>query len=276
MNANTKAALCLLGFIGLLVCLTVLAGLALYYDLELESQRRVNEILAPRVQLMLGLGVLVTGALGLAFVIAYNRYVRGALKVAEAMHIMLKANPGHRIDPVGPPELALLARTANELAEHSQALARGLETKVAQAKSSVEEEKHRLAALMSELSQGVLVCNIDGRILLYNESARQALGVSANGHGPGPASRLAHRSRPLHLRGRRSQSAGPRAGNGGVAAREKRGRSQRAIRHHDPRRPTDPRADGAGPRRGRSRPRTLCCVPPTLSAPSVRRSRDSS
>ena len=41
---------------------------------------------------------------------------------------------------------------------------------------------------MSELSQGVLVCNIDGRILLYNESARQALGVSGNGHGPGPAS----------------------------------------------------------------------------------------
>ena len=137
---------------------------------------------------MLGLGVLVTGALGVAFIIAYNRYVRGALKVAEAMHIMLKANPGHRIDPAGPPELALLARTANELAEHNQALARDLETKVAQAKSSVEEEKHRLAALMSELSQGVLVCNIDGRILLYNESARQALGVSGNGHGQGPTS----------------------------------------------------------------------------------------
>jgi DNA polymerase-3 subunit epsilon len=186
VKANTKAALSLLGFIALFLGVTVLAAWAFYYDLEPENKRRALEILSSRLQLTVGLGVLVTGVLGLAFIIAYNLYVRGALKVAEAIHIMLKANPGHRIDPAGPSELCLLARSANELAEHSQALARDLETKVVRAKSSVEEEKHRLAALMSELSQGVLVCNIDGRILLYNESARLALGASGNGHGPGP------------------------------------------------------------------------------------------
>ena len=188
MKPNVKATLSLLAFLALVAGLTLISAFAIYYDLGPDNKRHLAEILSPRADLILGLGVLVMATLGVAFMIAYNLYVKGALKVAEAMHIILRANPAHRIDAAGPPELNLLAKSANELAEHNQALARDLETKVSQAKSSVEEEKHRLAALMSELSQGVLVCNIDGRILLYNESARQALGVSSNGHGPGPAS----------------------------------------------------------------------------------------
>jgi DNA polymerase-3 subunit epsilon len=187
VKPNVKATLSLLAFLALVAGLILISAFAIYYDLGPESKRHLAETLSPRAELILGLCALVMATLGVAFMIAYNLYVRGALKLAEAMHIILKANPGHRIDAAGPPELNLLAKSANELAEHSQALARDLETKVSQAKSSVEEEKHRLAALMSELSQGVLVCNIDGRILLYNESARQALGVSSNGHGPGPA-----------------------------------------------------------------------------------------
>ncbi len=188
MKPNVKATLSLLAFLALVAGLTLISAFAIYYDLGPDHKRHLAEILSPRADLILGLGVLVMATLGVAFMIAYNLYVKGALKVAEAMHIILKANPGHRIDAAGPPELNLLAKSANELAEHNQALARDLETKVSQAKSSVEEEKHRLAALMSELSQGVLVCNIDGRILLYNESARQALSVTANGQSVASAS----------------------------------------------------------------------------------------
>lgn len=187
MKANSRAALALVGFIGLFLGLFALAGWAFLADLDAESKRRIDEILGTRTQLALGLLVLVTGALATAFLIAYDRYVRSAMKIAEAMRIMLEANPAHRIDATGPTEIRRLAQTANALAEHTQALARDMESKVAQAKSSVEEEKHRLAALMSELSQGVMVCNRDGRILLYNESARQALGAAGNGHAVGPA-----------------------------------------------------------------------------------------
>ncbi|NJM10525.1 MAG: cell wall metabolism sensor histidine kinase WalK [Synechococcaceae cyanobacterium SM1_2_3] len=85
----------------------------------------------------------------------------------------------------GPSAIKRLAQAVNTLAEHRETLAQDLETKVAQAKASVEAEKNRLAALMSELSQGVLVCNIDGRILLYNERARQTLGVLVSGRSGG-------------------------------------------------------------------------------------------
>ena len=188
VNANVKATLSLLAFLALVLSLVLISVFAFYYDLGPEDKRRIAEIASPRTELIVGLGVLVMAALGVAFLIAYNLYVRGALKVAEALHIIMQANPGHRIEAAGPTEIKHLARNANELAQHIQTRARDFESKVVEAKASVEEEKHRLAALMSELYQGVLVCNIDGRILLYNESARQALGAPANGQGQASAS----------------------------------------------------------------------------------------
>jgi DNA polymerase-3 subunit epsilon len=47
-----------------------------------------------------------------------------------------------------------------------------MEARIAESNARLEEERNRLAALMSELSEGVLVCNTEGRILLYNEQAR--------------------------------------------------------------------------------------------------------
>ncbi|MEP7275390.1 MAG: exonuclease domain-containing protein, partial [Betaproteobacteria bacterium] len=46
------------------------------------------------------------------------------------------------------------------------------EQHVREASHEVERQRSRLAALMSELTQSVVVCNLDGRILLYNNRAR--------------------------------------------------------------------------------------------------------
>jgi DNA polymerase III subunit epsilon len=51
-------------------------------------------------------------------------------------------------------------------------LRRDIADEVAQASRGIEQERNRLAALMSELTQSVVVCNLDGRILLYNNRAR--------------------------------------------------------------------------------------------------------
>ncbi|NMQ20107.1 DNA polymerase III subunit epsilon [Candidatus Competibacter phosphatis] len=180
MNENLKIALALIAFLALVAGLEAMAGYAFFHALEAEDQQRVLAILTSRAELLLELGVLRMAILGIAFGVAYQLYVKGPLTVAEGIRIMLKAHSGHRIEPAGPPEVRQLARAVNDLAEHSEGLARGLEAEIARATASLEEEKNRLAALMSELSQGVLVCNIEGRILLYNERARQVFGASAN------------------------------------------------------------------------------------------------
>lgn len=138
-----------------------------------EAERAaLTRLLAPK----LPLGILITGvafAIGVAVLRnLFRQYVQGLLNMAEKLRLMLDANRQFRVDLAGPPEVQALARAANDLAQRRDELMTDVEAQIGQAKASVEEEKNRLAALMSELALGVIVCNLDGRILLYNSRAR--------------------------------------------------------------------------------------------------------
>lgn len=102
----------------------------------------------------------------------FNRYVTGMAAMVEELRLMLGSNRSFRITEEGPPELRELVRAINDLATQRDAFIDDVEAQVTKAKANVEEEKNRLAALMSELAQAVVVCNLDGRILLYNNRAR--------------------------------------------------------------------------------------------------------
>jgi DNA polymerase III subunit epsilon len=112
----------------------------------------------------------------------FKQYVEGLLGMAEQLRLMLGANRNFRVKLDGPPEVQQLAQAANDLAAQRDALLDDVDSRIAQANASVEEEKNRLAALMSELAQAVVVCNLDGRILLYNNRAR--LQFKALSQGP--------------------------------------------------------------------------------------------
>ncbi len=116
----------------------------------------------------------------------FRQYVRGLLRMGENLRLMLGANRNFRVGVEGPPEVRELARAANDLAQQRDELLTDVEAQISRAKASVEEEKNRLAALMSDLAQAVVVCNLDGRILLYNQQAR--LQFSALAQGPAEAS----------------------------------------------------------------------------------------
>ena len=111
----------------------------------------------------------------------FQQYVHGLLRMAETLRLMLGANRNFRVAPEGPPEVRELARAANDLAQQRDELLDDVEGQIRLAKVTVEEEKNRLAALMSELALGVVVCNLDGRILLYNSRARLQFKALAQG-----------------------------------------------------------------------------------------------
>jgi len=142
----------------------------------LEAGEGTRDLLIELIVPHLPLGALMTlmgFAVGLAVVRnLFRQYVQGLLRMAENLNLMLGANREFRVKEDGPPEVRALARQANALAEQRDALLQDVEAQIARAKHSVEEEKNRLAALMSELTQSVVVCNLDGRILLYNHRAR--------------------------------------------------------------------------------------------------------
>ena len=65
-----------------------------------------------------------------------------------------------------------LAQVIDTLVRQRTELRGDIAAKIQEASRNVEQERSRLAALMSELTQSVVVCNLDGRVLLYNNRAR--------------------------------------------------------------------------------------------------------
>ncbi len=108
----------------------------------------------------------------------FKRHVVAPHALAEQTRLVL-ANTGFRVGAAGAPDLGALAAEINRLAGAYHGVQGEMEAKIAESGARLEEERNRLAALMSDLSQGVLLCNAEGRILLYNEQARALFGSAA-------------------------------------------------------------------------------------------------
>ncbi len=150
----------------------VVSSLLVWLDMKETERDLLVELLVSRLPVgtmmtMCGfaIGVLVLHKL-------FKQYVEGLLRMSETLRLMLGANRDFRVTLDGPPEVQQLAMAANDLAQQRDVLMNDVDAQIGRAKASVEEEKNRLAALMSELAQAVVVCNLDGRILLYNNRAR--------------------------------------------------------------------------------------------------------
>ena len=189
MSTRTRFAVALAAAWGLVVAAiascAVLVGIDLGQE-DLAAMARVLEAHAPH--LIIGL-LLLFAPLAVILRMLFRRHVDPSLGLARDVRIMLKAHPAHRAQPRGSAEMKKLAHEVNALAEERSALQRDVEQRISEANTRLEEERNRLAALMSELGQSVVVCNIEGRILLYNAQAMRLLRKPLDGQqiGKGPS-----------------------------------------------------------------------------------------
>jgi DNA polymerase-3 subunit epsilon len=187
---RSKLALVLSGLYLLLVVLFGAVGAALWAAMDPQEREAMLAILENHYGLAVFVILVCWGIIGFIVQALYRAYALAPLSLREQALVMVNANPGLRLQMKGAPEIKSLVEVVNALAEQRESLQRDVEERVREAKASVEAEKNRLAALMSELSQSVVVCNLDGRILLYNNRARlqfQALGEgiqSSSGRAP--------------------------------------------------------------------------------------------
>lgn len=163
--------------------LALLAVAAVLFALGLpETERAAAAAMAAQAAPLLLYGtaivLVVVGALAHWL---HRRYPLAERRLAEQTRVLLAANPDHRVVAEGGAELGELAAAINQLAARYRQSERELDAKSAEARLRVEEERDRFAALMSELTEGVLVCNTDGRILLYNARAAALLGQTSDG-----------------------------------------------------------------------------------------------
>jgi DNA polymerase-3 subunit epsilon len=171
-SGKLKLALILGSVYLLLVLLFSALGTVLWADMKEAERQAFLAILLPRIELSILIILMTWFVLGLIVHAVYRAYALAPLTLREQALVMVNANPGLRLQELGAPEIRTLAQVVNALAEQRESLQRDVGDRIAEAKASIEEEKNRLAALMSELTQSVVVCNLDGRILLYNNRAR--------------------------------------------------------------------------------------------------------
>ncbi|HEY2929276.1 3'-5' exonuclease [Piscinibacter sp.] len=102
----------------------------------------------------------------------HRHFVEAPARLLEQAQAALAGDVEREIEASGSLETRGLARAFNDLVAARAYLRRDIEHMVQEASRDIEQERMRLAALMSELNQSVVVCNLNGRILLYNNQAR--------------------------------------------------------------------------------------------------------
>jgi DNA polymerase-3 subunit epsilon len=158
---------------GLLLALFGLGGGGMLWATLDEPQRAVlAEALESRGMLLVMVGLGLWALCAWALNGLFQRHVAAPARLLEQARVRLDSDVQHEIAALGSAPLQGLAAAFNQLVRQRSELRDQMAQKVAEASRHIDEERSRLAALMSELTQSVVVCNLDGRILLYNHRAR--------------------------------------------------------------------------------------------------------
>jgi DNA polymerase-3 subunit epsilon len=116
-----------------------------------------------------------TGVLG-SFVFlrwASLRWLRLPARMAERVRALVADREGSlRLPVTRGQDVEELAAAINELAAQREEGRKELVARVAEASQKLQTERNRLAALLGELTEAVIVCTADGRVALYNRRAR--------------------------------------------------------------------------------------------------------
>jgi DNA polymerase-3 subunit epsilon len=167
-QAATAAAAYSLHAVGVL-------GLLVAVSLAPAERERVGDALGGQLPLLVVGGVLALAGLAGLVAAVVGRHTAAVRRLTAETRLIVDANPDHEPSSEGPADVAALALAVGRLADRRRAAEREVAEQVAHARAGLEQERNQLAALMAGLAVAVVVCNAEGRILLYNAAARSLL-----------------------------------------------------------------------------------------------------
>ena len=163
----------LVGALALAMTLLAMASVALVWaTLDVGERDTVAAVLASRAMLVVMFWLAVFGLAVGGLSRLFGQFVEAPARLHEQAQVLLTANAAPEIEAQGSQANRGLAAAINALAHQRTQLQQDVARQIAEASRGIEQERSRLSALMAELTQSVLVCNLDGRILLYNSRAR--------------------------------------------------------------------------------------------------------
>ena len=131
---------------------------------------------------VLVIGFLSLCGLALALGALLHYYLIPLRRLTEETHLITTVNPSHRIRLKGAKDILRLVDVINQGADRFEEVQGKIRSIIQRGKRQLEEEKNVLAAILAQLTDGVLLCNNAGGITFYNERARELLS-SGNGNG---------------------------------------------------------------------------------------------
>lgn len=137
---------------------------------------------------LLAYAVLMTGALAAGVWLLWLAVDRYMLRAADTLgreagmiaHGNAEGAVGGRVPLARYGDLLPVARAVNELSDKLALVRRDIARTVAESTAGAEEQKSRLAAVLRDLHEGVLVCNARHQILLYNQTALDILHLTGD------------------------------------------------------------------------------------------------
>lgn len=140
--------------------------------LQPVQQAVVLELVDQHILYIIGIVFLVMVVSGLALDGLLQNFILPLRKMKDETRIIISANPAHRINIEGQTDVRQLAAVINEGAENFQKLKREMEARVREALVNSEGENKVLAAVISQLPHGIFICDTDGQIILFNQTAQ--------------------------------------------------------------------------------------------------------
>ena len=158
----------------------VAASLAIWTQLGPDERENVLGIVSAHPSSVISAFFFLLASL-VAFVHwVFRRYVYPLGTIIEQSVLVTTVNPSHRITQTGNPDLDRITGLINSSSDRILELHNGLDERAREAQKELEYEKETLSALIHQLADGVIVCNLLGQIILYNRRAADML--SSAGH----------------------------------------------------------------------------------------------
>ncbi|MEE4363829.1 MAG: exonuclease domain-containing protein [Desulfotignum sp.] len=152
----------------------IIAGMAVYVWLHLtpDQAKAAAAFCKGHAAVLLGGFLLLCLVFWAASDLVYAGYIKPVKKMSAEVAMIYASNPALRIPVTGNQDIQALARTINTFADLFENQNQTIAQQVVAARKETEQERNLLAAIMGELPQGVIICNVSGRILLYNSLAK--------------------------------------------------------------------------------------------------------
>ena len=163
-------------FILLGLTATILVILFFFWNsLNLEESKALIKVLNEHLLYFIAALFMTGCVLFFSLEFIFNAYVKPLKKISADASMIIASNHSHRLDITGTSDIRLLSSVINSFAETLENMDKNMTELALSARKDAEKERNLLAAIMAELPQGVVICNKNGRILLFNNLAKTIL-----------------------------------------------------------------------------------------------------